>query len=667
MMKLYKKLFFTSILLVVSYSASAVEVIRATITQTTSSSIDIALYDIDAPVTVATFLNNIDTGTFDNIFFNRSITDFVIQAGGYSFDQTVKDGSFSYAGSGVFDGGLQPTPNNNSTIQNEFKRSNLRGTLAMAKPGDSVSSSNEWFINLADDNTYLDTTGEGFTVFGEILDNGMETIDQIASIPTFDLTADIALGSASSDVALVDFMIGSNTSAINDSNLVKIDFYRLVNFTDILDFDPASTPPIQKDIVISNTSSQALDLGSFDTSSITPPFSVENDGCSLTTLGVNGQCTITILFTPITEDYFVSTGTMEIDGAIAIKGTMDIAPFNRTLSIELRAPGPDIHIAKENIDFGFQPVYTSEQGQPETAVIYINNYGDRDLVMSSIQFNSSTPGDFIFIDNCMRDNNAYEAGKIPPQGLCVLVLNFIPTDLLVKTATITILSDDPDEPELTINITGGSNTDYDGIDSNIEDAAPNNGDGNFDGNPDRLQNNVVSFPGAYGVYTTLLADEGMSFSKVKALQTYNLSSLPDGVSLENGAFTFELTGFPAGSIVKLGMILPVGNTPNDIYSYGPTANDTTPHWYTLVKNTSPGVFMFGNVSLINASSAAVQKNITTLYIQDGGDGDSDQLINGKILFVGGPEMTIGKTDDSSGGILWLALLLPLSLVFFRRL
>lgn len=671
MINLSKNLYFALMLFLLSYSASAVELIRgAIITYSTdpvtniatknTNFIDISLYDNDAPITVTNFTSNIDTGTFDNLFFNRNIANFFAQAGGYSFNPD--DGGFSYTG-GVFNGGLQPTAAA-TTIDNEFKLSNLRGTLAMAKDsGDTRSSALEWFINLSD-NTFLDDSfvnaNDGFTVFGEILDNGMETVDQIASIPTFDLTADIDLDSAFSDIALVDFTSGSNTNDINDKNLVKINFSRLFKVTDIVDFDEAiPNNTVQRDIVISNTSSNPLNIGSFNSALITPPFSVISDSCSptppitTTTLGVSEQCNILIEFTPLTADFYESTGSI------------DIQTHNRTIPIRLKTPGPDIKLSIETIDFGFQPVYEPDQGLPPTEVIWISNTGERDLSFSSIQFDSLTPEEFVFTDNCTRDNNEYLPGKVSPESICVLVLNFKPTDLLLKSATISIYSDDPDEAEIVINVTGGSNTDNDGIDNAIEDAAPNNGDGNLDGNPDRLQNNVVSFASTNGIYTTLLTDEEIAFTNVKQLPLDNLNSLPDGVSLENEAFSFELTGIPAGAITRFGMILPVGNSPTNIYSYGPTSTNDVPHWYALEKDTIPGVLILGNASLTDDATNIVQKNITTITIQDGGDGDSDQLVNGKIAFVGGPEIT-NQGSSTAGSLLWLLFLVPIPILAYRR-
>ena len=71
---------------------------------------------------------------------------------------------------------------------NEFKGvSNTRGTVAMAKrAGDPDSATNQWFVNLID-NLVLDVTDGGFTVFGQVIGEGMQIVDAIDDLPTVSL------------------------------------------------------------------------------------------------------------------------------------------------------------------------------------------------------------------------------------------------------------------------------------------------------------------------------------------------------------------------------------------------------------------------------------------------------------------------------------------------
>ena len=71
----------------------------------------------------------------------------------------------------------------NPAVQNEPGLSNLRGTFALARIGGQINSgTNNWFINTKD-NVFLDTVDEGFTVFGRVVNGGMDVVDAIANLP----------------------------------------------------------------------------------------------------------------------------------------------------------------------------------------------------------------------------------------------------------------------------------------------------------------------------------------------------------------------------------------------------------------------------------------------------------------------------------------------------
>ena len=134
---------------------------------------DAALYDADTPATVANFLNYVHDGDFNSTFFHRSVPGFIIQAG-----------SYAWGPSGVMNIATDPA------VVNEPVRSNLRGTLAMAKLGGQPDSATSgWFINLANNSANLDFQNGGFTAFGEVLGDGMAVADAIADLPVVDLDA----------------------------------------------------------------------------------------------------------------------------------------------------------------------------------------------------------------------------------------------------------------------------------------------------------------------------------------------------------------------------------------------------------------------------------------------------------------------------------------------
>jgi peptidyl-prolyl cis-trans isomerase A (cyclophilin A) len=165
---------------------------------TSLGTIDVKLYDKATPLTVANFLKYAKSGVYKNSFIHRSVPGFVIQGGGYSWGTTLK---------------AVPA---NPPVKNEFSsnRSNLRGTIAMAKLGnDPNSATSQWFFNLADNSANLDNQNGGFTVFGKVLSLGMNVVDAIAALPT------VYVGGAFSDLPLAKPLV-DNT--VQKSNLVMI-------------------------------------------------------------------------------------------------------------------------------------------------------------------------------------------------------------------------------------------------------------------------------------------------------------------------------------------------------------------------------------------------------------------------------------------------------------
>lgn len=142
------------------------------ILDTTLGQIVIELYHDEAPISVANFLNYVDSGFYNDTIFHRVIPGFMIQGGGFNKEMVQKQT-------------LSP-------IKNEAGNglSNLRGTVAMARTSVVDSATSQFFINSVD-NLFLNhrddsQEGYGYCVFGKVIE-GMEIVDDIQSVPTGNL------------------------------------------------------------------------------------------------------------------------------------------------------------------------------------------------------------------------------------------------------------------------------------------------------------------------------------------------------------------------------------------------------------------------------------------------------------------------------------------------
>jgi cyclophilin family peptidyl-prolyl cis-trans isomerase len=133
---------------------------------------NVLLFDqegVGAPATVENFLNYVEAGDYDQSIIHRSVPGFIVQGGGFAVDQDQ-----------VFE-----LPADDPVV-NEFspERSNLQGTIAMAKLGDDPdSATNQWFFNLEDNSENLDNQNGGFTVFGQVLSEAdFQPLEAIANL-----------------------------------------------------------------------------------------------------------------------------------------------------------------------------------------------------------------------------------------------------------------------------------------------------------------------------------------------------------------------------------------------------------------------------------------------------------------------------------------------------
>jgi cyclophilin family peptidyl-prolyl cis-trans isomerase len=137
---------------------------------TTLGTIPVLLTPGRTPKTVANFLNYVNKGAYANSIVHRSVPGFVWQAGGFHLNSTP---------------GIEQTPAD-APVENEFRASNTRGTIAMAKlGGDPDSATSQFFFNQSDSNAAnLDNQNGGFTVFGKVVgQSGLAVMDAIAAAP----------------------------------------------------------------------------------------------------------------------------------------------------------------------------------------------------------------------------------------------------------------------------------------------------------------------------------------------------------------------------------------------------------------------------------------------------------------------------------------------------
>ena len=202
---------FSTLITIFSISAllaiPVIAVADTVLIETPQGNIEIELLKDDAPKTVENFLQYIESGKYIGSFMHRSEPGFIIQGGGFTFAGSNPSGIIPFA-----------------SVENEFKLSNTRGTVAMAKTRNSPdSATSQWFINLADNSEVLDDDNGGYTVFARVIGNGMVVADAINQLET------INAGEEITELPVIDY---TGRTGITTANLVMTELTHTADPTD---------------------------------------------------------------------------------------------------------------------------------------------------------------------------------------------------------------------------------------------------------------------------------------------------------------------------------------------------------------------------------------------------------------------------------------------------
>jgi len=151
-------------LLLVTIIGCQRKVMNATI-ETSKGTIEVELYESDAPKTVANFVGLAEEGLYNGLIFHRVSKGFVIQGGDPSGNGT---GGKSIYGK-EFEDELNPsTPS--------YQAGYVKGTLAMANRGPNTNTS-QFFIMLRD----VPGMPKNYTIFGKVV-KGLDVVDSIGTV-----------------------------------------------------------------------------------------------------------------------------------------------------------------------------------------------------------------------------------------------------------------------------------------------------------------------------------------------------------------------------------------------------------------------------------------------------------------------------------------------------
>ena len=164
-MKLLTSILFIS-LASVTLGGAATTKMPVVIMKTNQGTIVLELNAEKAPITVKNFLDYVEAGLYDGTIFHRIIGNFMIQGGGFTEDYKQKK---------------TKAPIKNEAING---LANKVGTIAMARTNHPHSATNQFFINVVN-NDFLNYSpaNPGYAVFGKVIE-GMSVVEKIKGAKT---------------------------------------------------------------------------------------------------------------------------------------------------------------------------------------------------------------------------------------------------------------------------------------------------------------------------------------------------------------------------------------------------------------------------------------------------------------------------------------------------
>lgn len=247
------------------------------------------------------------------------------------------------------------------------------------------------------------------------------------------------------------------------------------------------------------------------------------------------------------------------------------------------------------------PGLLDELGAARTAT----PYGAAEALLTRVPLQGVSPGQFVLQAN---PADLLPAGQVTLYGID----GQIPADKIeYGTANIQVIVVD---------------SDGDGVADFEEDGGPYEGDGNRDGIPDRLQNDVASVRSlAEQRYATFVAASPAVLSDVAAVDQPAPGSAPAGIEFPQGFFQGHLGGLATAAATTLTVYLQPGAIANTYYRFGPTPENTEPHWYP---------FLFDGVT-----GAILHEDRIELRLVEGQRGDDNLAAAGLAFGPGAPGLS----------------------------
>jgi len=312
------------------------------------------------------------------------------------------------------------------------------GTLNAAVPFATGSGPSQAMVGDFNGDTHLDvavtdTSANSVTI---LLGNGNGTFQSPINLPLSGTPMGIAVGDFNGDGRL-DFATADSASKTVSVELQSPTVVFQPTSVNFGNQNVGTTSSPARNVILTNAGSATLNIQSIAIAGTNSgDFAVQSTTCG-STLAVGANCTIALTFTPSAPGSRTAQLTVT-DNAPNSPQTVNLSGTG------ISTTGPLASVSPSSLTFASQPVGTTSPSQPVT----LSNVGYFPLVISSIAFGGTNPGDFGQTNNC--------GGSLNGGASCTINVTFAPAATGARTANLIITDNSGNVPgsTQTVSLTG---------------------------------------------------------------------------------------------------------------------------------------------------------------------------------------------------------------------
>lgn len=188
----------------------------------------------------------------------------------------------------------------------------------------------------------------------------------------------------------------------------------------------------EQTVSIANTGNAALGINNLSLAGTDSSAFLQTSSC--TTVAPGASCDVTVTYVPSGEGS--QSATLNIESSDADTPLVEVSLSGNSVL----APVPEISVTPEALDLGTVLIGETVSGQ-----IDIANVGTESLTITGINLSDDELSEFQQTNDCTT---------VAPDQSCAVSVNFTAAAEGSRSAVLTILSDDPDQPEITVNLNG---------------------------------------------------------------------------------------------------------------------------------------------------------------------------------------------------------------------